>query len=167
MKQCGEMHSVLCHFNALRLSADDVDAVCLKRVGEVKRSLAAKLHDCLPTFFMFVDVENVFEGERLEIKFVAGVVIGGNRLRIRVDHDGFESLLFQCECRVHTTIVELDSLTDPIWATAEYHDFLTSAIAGFVFFAVGRIVVRRVGFKLGGARVDEPISWEYSLTNSI
>src|ERR1700693_2773786 len=139
MKQCGEMLSVLCHFNALWLSADDVDTVCLKSVGEAKRSLAAKLHNCRPTFFMLVDVENVFEGERLEIKLVARVVIGGNRLRIRVDHDGFEPFFFQCECRVHTTVVELDSLTDPIWAAAGYHDFLPVPIAGFFFFALGGI----------------------------
>ena len=166
MKQCGEMFSILRHFNALRLSADDVYTVGLKSVGEVERCLAAKLHNGRPTFFMFVNVENVFERERFEIKFVARVVIGGNRLRIRIDHDGFESFFLQRERRVHTTVIELDPLTDPIRSAAEYHDFLSFASAGLVFVAVGRIVIRRVGFELGRARVDEPISWEHALGGS-
>jgi hypothetical protein len=68
---------------------------------------------------------------------------------------------------VHTTVIELDSLTDPIGAAAEYHDFLAFASAGLVFFTVGGIVVRRVGFKLGRTGVNEAISWMHPLPDSI
>ena len=42
-------------------------------------------------FIAVADVEHVFGGQRLEEQMVAGVVVGGDRLRVRVDHDGLEA----------------------------------------------------------------------------
>jgi hypothetical protein len=72
---------------------------------------------------------------------VAGA-ISSNRFRIRIDHDRFEPFLFHSKRGVHATVVELNSLTDPIGATAEYHYLLAVAKGGFVFVSVGRIVAR-------------------------
>jgi AraC-like DNA-binding protein len=79
----------------------------LKSVRKIERCLPAKLHNGRPTFFMLIDIEDVFECQRLEIKFVAGVVIGRNRFRIRIDHDRFEPFLFQSKRGVHATVVEI------------------------------------------------------------
>ena len=37
------------------------------------------------------DVQHVLGGQRLEEEMIAGVVIGGDGLRVGVDHDGFEA----------------------------------------------------------------------------
>ena len=84
----------------------------LQSVREIQRRLSAELHDHAFRFFLVVNIEHVFERERLEIKFVAGVVIGRNRFRIRVDHDGFEAELAQREGGVHAAVIKLDSLPD-------------------------------------------------------
>ena len=61
-------------------------------VGEVQRGLAAKLHDDAEQILVLLlaDVEHVFEGERLEVELVTGVVVRGDGLGVGVDHDGLE-----------------------------------------------------------------------------
>ncbi|EKD36982.1 MAG: hypothetical protein ACD_75C01301G0001 [uncultured bacterium] len=52
-------------------------------------------------------------------------------------------------------VVELDALTDAVGAAAEDHDFLPLGLYRFIFLFVGRIEVRRIGFELGRAGVDQ------------
>ena len=61
-----EQFAVFGDFDALRRRADDVDAVFLQAEREVQRRLPAELRDCAPAFFAFVNVQHVFQGERLE-----------------------------------------------------------------------------------------------------
>ena len=58
--------------------------------------------------------QNILQRERFEVEPVGGVVVRGYRLRIAIDHHGLVSGLAKCQRRVHTGIVELDALTDPI-----------------------------------------------------
>jgi len=60
------------------------------------------------------DVHHVFERERLEVEAVRSVVVGGNRLRVAVDHDGLDARLLEREGRVHARVVELDALADAV-----------------------------------------------------
>ena len=78
---------------------------------------------------MLADGKDVFEGQRLEVESVAGVVVGRNRLRIAVDHDGFVTIVAQRECRVAAAVVELNSLPDAVGPAAENDDFLFAASA--------------------------------------
>src|SRR6202011_1964789 len=126
------MLSVLCHLNALRLRADNVYAIGLKSVRKIERSLAAKLDNGGPTFFMLGDVENIFEGQRLEIKFVARIVVGRDRFRIRIYHDCLKPLLLQSKRGVHATVIKLDALPDSIGSAAKDHHLLAIATGGFV-----------------------------------
>src|SRR5207248_10662703 len=103
----------------------------------------------------------VFKSERLKIKFVARVVIGGNRFWIRVDHDRFESELAQSEGGVHAAIIELNSLPNAVRSASEDHDFPLVAVAPLVLVAVGRVVVGRVSFELGRTGVDQTIGRNY------
>ena len=65
------------------------------------------------------DLEHVLEGERLEVEPVGGVVVGGDRLGVAVDHDGLEAGVAQREGGVHAGVVELDALADPVRPGAE------------------------------------------------
>ena len=66
------------------------------------------------------DLEHVLEGERLEVEPVGGVVVGGDGLRVAVDHHGLVAGL-RCSAidGVHAGVVELDALADPVGPGAE------------------------------------------------
>ena len=104
---------------------------------------------------MLVDGEHVFEGERLEVEAVAGVVVGGDGLGIAVDHDGLVAVLAQGEGGVAAAVVELDSLPDAVGTAAEDDDLLARGRCGLVLFVVAAIEVGRVAFELGGAGVHQ------------
>jgi hypothetical protein len=119
--------------------------------------LTAKLDKHAFRLFLIVNIEHVLEGKRLKIKFVARVVIGGNRFRIRVHHDRLESELAQSERGVHAAVVEFNTLADPVWAAAQDHNLAFAALAPLVLIAVRRIVVRGVRFKLRRAGIHEAV----------
>ena len=104
---------------------------------------------------MFVDGEDVFEGERLEVEAVAGVVVGGDGFGVAVDHDGLVAVFAEGKGCVATAVIELDALPDAVGATAEDDDFAVGCGRGFVFFVVAGIEVGGEAFELGGAGVDQ------------
>ena len=81
---------------------------------QVQRRLSAKLDKDAFRLFLIVNVEHVLEGERLEIKFITGVVVGRNRFRIGVHHDRLESELAQGKRGMHAAIIKFDALADPV-----------------------------------------------------
>jgi hypothetical protein len=122
--------------DAFWLSAEDGNARCLQSIGEIERGLTTELNENALGFFLIVNVEHVLEGERLEIKFVARVVIGRNRFRIRVHHDRFKPELAERERRMHAAVIKLDSLADPIWPATQDHDFALAALAPLILVAI-------------------------------
>ena len=109
--------------------------------GQVQRSLAAKLHHHALGFLFLVNGQDVFDGQRLEIEFVGGVVIGGDGFRVAVDHDGLVTGGAQGKRGVHAAIVELDPLADPVGAAAQDHDFLAVAGGDLVGAVVSRVII--------------------------
>ena len=103
--------------------------------------------------------KHVFERQRLEIEAVAGVVIGRDRLRIAIDHDGLVAIVAQSESRVATAVIEFDSLPYAIRAAAEDDYFFLLSRRGFVFFFVCGIKIWREAFKFCGASVYALINW--------
>ena len=155
----GEELAVLGDLDALRRGADDVDAVFLEAEREVQRRLPAELRNGPPASFPLVNVQHVFQRERLEKKFVAGVVIGRDGFRVRVDHDGLEAVFLERERGVDAAIIELDALPDAVRPAAENHHLLRSLFFDLVVAAVvGRIVIGRVRLELGGAGVHQPVA---------
>ena len=116
--------------------------------------MAAELNEHAFRFLLIANVENVFQSERLKIKFVTRIVIRGNGLRVRVHHDCFESELAQGERGMDTAIIEFNSLTDAIRSATQNHDLAFAALPSLVFVAVRRVVIWRVSFKLRCAGVD-------------
>ncbi len=125
-----------------------------QHVGELQRGLATERHNNADGVFGLDDVHHVFVGERFEIEPVAGVVVGRDRLGVAVDHDGLIPGLGQREAGVNTAIVELDALTNPVRARPQDDDAGLGTGTDLVFVLIGRVVVWRRGFELGGTRVD-------------
>ena len=104
---------------------------------------------------MVVDSEDVFEGERLKVEAVAGVVVGGDGLRVAVDHDGLVAVVAEREGRMAAAIVKLDSLPDAVRSGTKDDDLGLVRRGRLVLFVVGRVEVRCHGLELGGAGIDE------------
>ena len=77
------------------LSADDRHAGLFQGRGQLQRRLAAELDDDPVRLLDRDDLQHVLQGQRLEVEPVGGVVVGGNGLRVAVDHDRFVAVLGQ------------------------------------------------------------------------
>ena len=91
-------------------------------LGQVERRLPAKLDDHTLRAFALDHVQHVLQRQRLEIEPVGGVVIGRDRLRVAVEHDGLEAHIGQGKSGLTATIVELDALADAVRAAAQDQD---------------------------------------------
>src|SRR6266516_6242476 len=137
----GKELAVFRHLDALRLGAENGNAGRFQSIGEIERRLSAELHDYAFGFFLIVNIEHVLKRKRLKIKFVAGIVIGRNRFRIGVNHDGFETELAQGEGGVDAAIIEFDALANAVGPATENHDFALTAFAALVLASVGGVVI--------------------------
>src|SRR3546814_9300991 len=68
--------------------ADDRHAGFFERTRQLQRRLAAVLDDHTLGLLDADDLQHVFQRDRLKVKTIGGVVVGGNRFRVAVDHDG-------------------------------------------------------------------------------
>ena len=95
------------------------------------------------------DGEDVLERQRLEVQAVGGVVVGGDRLRVAVDHHRVAAGRADGHRRVDAAVVELDALADAVGSGAEDHH--RRAVAAPHLVARGaaalpaRVEVRRAG----------------------
>ena len=87
-------------------------------------------------------LEHVLEGERLEVQPVGGVVVGGDRLGVAVDHHRLVAGVAQGEAGVHAGVVELDALADPVGPGAEDEHGRPLPRRDLGLLVVGRVVVR-------------------------
>ncbi len=158
-QQLAKAFTVFSQINRFRRCTDDSHACAFERQRQVQRRLSAKLNDdsdrSAALRFMLVHRKHVFKRERLKVKAATGVIVGRNRFRIAVDHDGFVTIVMQREGRVAAAVVKLNALADSVRPAAENQDFLFIRGRGFVFFFVGGVEIRRVAFKFRGAGVNE------------
>ena len=157
VQQFAEALAVFRQIDRLGRRADDVHARRLQRQRQIQRRLSAELHDHAhrrsARSFVLADGKHVFQGQRLEVEAIAGVVVGRDRLRIAVDHDGLVTIVAQRKRRVAAAVVKLNSLPDAVGPAAQNDDFLLLGRRGLVFFFVGRVQIRRVAFEFRGAGV--------------
>ena len=152
-QQRAERAALLGQVDRLRRGADDRHAGVLEPLGQAERGLPAELHDhpdhARPAgrpaggVLGVADLQHVLEGQRLEVEPVGGVVVGGDRLRVAVDHDGLVAGRAQRHHRVHAGVVELDALPDPVRPGAEDQHLRPVRRRDLGLLVVGRVVVRR------------------------
>ncbi len=152
-EQLGEALAVLRAVDGIRRGAEYGHARPLQGDDELQGSLAAELHDDAARPLALDDVHDILEGQRLEVEAVGGVVVGGDRLGIAVDHDRLHPRFLEGEGGVHAGVVELDALADPVGPRAEDHDLVARGGRRLVFLFVGRVEVGRVRLEFGRAGV--------------
>src|SRR3990167_1378703 len=138
----------------LGAGTDDRHPRLFQRAADLQRGLPAILHDHALGLLDADDLQHVFQGYRLEVQAVGGVVVGGDGFRVAVDHDGLVTVFTQRQCGVHAAVVELDALADAVRPAAENHDLVATRRRRLALFLVGRIHVGGVAGELGGAGVD-------------
>ena len=157
LKDLAEQLTVLGQVDGLRGGAENRHTGGLQTCGQRERGLATELDDnALDRAHLLlglVDLEHVFEGERLKVEAVGHVVIGGHGFRVAVDHDGV-IVLTELLHGVHARVVELDALTDAVRAGTQDDDRLALTRTKFGLIGVAAVVVRRGRIKLCGTGVD-------------
>ena len=108
--------------------------------------------------FQLDDIHDILYAERLEIQLIRAGVIGGNRLGVVVDDDGFIARLFDGLYGMNGGIVKLYALTDTNGPRAKHNDLFLIRDHRLIFFLVGGIEVRNVAVKLGCAGVDHLVN---------
>ncbi len=152
-EESAEALAVLCAVDGIGRRAQDRHAGLAQGHGQLEGRLAAELDDHPERPFVLDDVEDVLEGEGLEVEAIGRVVVGGDRLRVAVDHDGLDPEVAQGEGGVHAAVVEFDPLADAVRARAQDDDLGTRGGRRLVLLFVCGVEVGRVGFELGGAGV--------------
>ena len=174
-----ELFAVFRQINRLRRGAPDAatSGLTLRRLQpaqqgqrQLERGLAAELNNHPIGALGFDHVEHVFEGERFEVEAIAGVVIGGHRLRVAVHHHRGQPLVLKGKGGVAAAVVELNALADPVRTAAQDHHLaprlrrhltlrgqnleLAGGIEPFHRPLIAGVVVRRGGSEFSGAGVD-------------
>ena len=162
VEEGGKEFAVLRPFDGFHGCAQNAQTGGLEFRGQVQGSLSAKLEDDAPDEIVFIlgpiNMDDVLGSEWFEVEFVRGVVVGGDGLRVGVDHDGLEAVLAEGEAGVDAAVVELDTLADAVGTATEDNDFGLLGGAGFVVVRViGGVVVGRVSLELRGAGIDEAV----------
>ncbi len=153
-----------CRSSAASIESGDVPATSSARdqAGELQRGLPAERNDHPIGALGREDVQHVLGGERFEVEPVGRVVVGRHGLGVAVDHHRLEAGIAKRERSVDAAVVELDALSDPVRAGPEDHDLLAIAVADLALVLVRRVVIRRLGGELGGARVDRLVRGDHA-----
>ena len=146
--------------DGIRAGTNHRHAVRFQCPRQFQRSLAAVLDDDALGLLDPHDFQHVFQGHRLEVETIGGVVVGGDGFRVAVDHDGLVTVFAQGQGRVHATIVELDALTDTVRAATDDHDLVAVGGVGLALFVVAGVHVGGVGGELGRAGIDPLVDRE-------
>ena len=144
-----EAFAVFGPVNGVRAGADNGHTFGLQGASQLQRRLATVLDDNAGGLFHIDNGQHIFQRHRLKVEAVRGVVIGGDGLRVTVDHNGFVTVFPGSQRGMHTAVVKLDALTNAVWATADDHDLFPRRRLRLALFIIRRIHIRRRRLELG------------------
>ena len=155
-EQLLEFLAILRRFDRVDAGADNRHASRVQRPRQIERCLAAELNDHAFRLYAVEDIQHILGGQRLEEQHIARVVIGADGFRVRVDHDRLDPQLAQREARVAAAVIEFDALANAVRPATQDHHAAPARLLRrrLVLVLVCRIVIRRVRFEFGRARID-------------
>src|SRR5262249_35684453 len=116
VEEAGEALAILGELDRLRLRPEDPIAGLGERRRERERGLTPELRHDARGALPLADAEHLFRAERLEVEPIGRVVVGGDGLRVAVDHHGLVTQSPEAPRRVDAAVVELDPLADSVRA---------------------------------------------------
>src|SRR3972149_10554773 len=117
----------------------------VQRLRQFQWRLAAELNDDALGILLIDHIEDIFQSQRLEIEFVGSVVVSRDRFGIVVEHNRLEALFTQGQRGMHTTVIELNPLPNPVWTAAEDQDATARGASRFILFIVAGGVIWGLG----------------------
>ena len=153
VEQLAEKLAIFGQVDVGRIRSDDRNSRGFERERQREWRLSTKLNDHAVGLLGVANVQHFFERERLEVEAVTGVVIGGDRFRIAIDHDRLDTEFLQREGRVAATVIELDALPDAVGSAAENHYLLTRCDVRLALGFVARVEVGSEAFEFRGAGI--------------
>src|SRR5829696_610456 len=153
-KEPSEPGAVLRKVYGVGRGAEDSHSCFFQFVRQLEGTLATELQDDPLWLLALYDLQHVFCGERLEVQARGGVVVGGDCLRVGVDHDCVVAALLQGVAGVDAGVVELYALADAVGAAAEDDDGGVLLAPDLILLLVGGVVVGRARRELTGAGID-------------
>ena len=118
----GELIAVFGVVDRLRGGAEDRHVLRVEFEREVVRNLPACGDNHAVGVLQLEDIHHALEGQLVEIKAVAHVVVGGDGLGVVVNHHGAVSVLANGLERLHAAPVELYGGADTVSTGAEHYD---------------------------------------------
>ena len=115
--------------------------------------MAAELDNDPIGFFPLYDIEDILQREGLEIELIRGVIIGTDRLRVAVHHNGLVAVFLEGKGGMDTAIVEFDPLPDSIRTPSEDHDLFPLRGLRLVLPLIAGVKVRGIGGELRPAGI--------------
>src|SRR5699024_5469068 len=163
-----ELATVLGQVDGLRGGTDNWHTSVGEALRQAQSGLATELNehdrDSAGLGFPPVGPHDVLEGQRHEVQAIGGVVVGGDGLRVAVDHHGLVANAGELEGRVDAGVVELDTLADAVRAGAQDDDLFLILLRlnlglGVRVQLIGAVVVRGLRLELTGAGVHGLEDW--------
>ncbi len=158
----GELLAVFGQVDGLGTGTQDGYPGRFQGLGQIERGLPAELDDDAGRLFALDHVQDVFQGERFEVQAVGGVVIGGDRLGVAVEHDRLIAQRFERKRRLAAAVIEFDPLADAIWPAAQNQDLMRAAGTGLVLLFVGAVQIGRLGLEFGRAGIHALKGWPHA-----
>ena len=137
-------------------STHDLNSDTVEMLGELDRRLPAESDYHALGLLHGEYAVDVLRSQRLEIKPVRHVEIGGNGFGVVVDYRNVVSEFLYRPHAMHARVIEFYSLSDPDRTRSENENglfLLVHMLQSFVLFVVGGIEIRRFRVKLRGTRI--------------
>ena len=112
------------------------------------------MNDDSDGFLNFNYVKHVLQGQRLKVEPVRGVVVGGDGLRITINHNAFVTFFLQRVGSVNTAVVKFNPLADAVWSAAQDNHLLLFGHPALVVRLVGGVIIRLIHLKFPGAGIN-------------
>ena len=112
LKQLVKALSVLSHVDSVVGGAEDIYIVLAEELGQFDSCLSAEGDNNAVGILGLDDTHNILCGQRLKVKSVCGVKVGGYGLGVVVYDNNVEARLLERPYAVYGSVVELDALTD-------------------------------------------------------
>ena len=151
--------SVLCRVNAFGRGSQNIRAYILQVLGKLNGRLSAELYHHPVRLFGSNQIVHVLKCQRVKVKSITGVKVGGDGFRIVIAKYCFTAHFLKRPNAVHRTVVELYSLPYSDGAgTENKHLFLIGGVLLYellclVLLIVSAVKIRSIGGKFRGAGV--------------
>ena len=76
--------------------------------------MATELYDDPLRSLSLHDIENILNSKGFEVQTIRRVVVGGDSLRITVEHDGLVASILKRKSSMAAAVVKFNTLADPV-----------------------------------------------------